>query len=131
MEPRAIAIRYDAKTDSATIYQSTQTPHRSRSEFAKILQVDPDRLRVIAPAVGGAFGMKGSVYPEEVFAVWAALHHRRDVKWTATRSEDFLSATHGRALVTRGRLALDAEGNFTALEAQATAPVGPWLPNSA
>jgi carbon-monoxide dehydrogenase large subunit len=131
MEPRAIAIRYDAKTDSATIYQSTQTPHRSRSEFAKILQVDPDRLRVIAPAVGGAFGMKGSVYPEEVFAVWAALHHRRDVKWTATRSEDFLSATHGRALVTRGRLALNAEGRFTALEARATAPVGPWLPNSA
>jgi carbon-monoxide dehydrogenase large subunit len=131
MEPRAIAIRYDAKTDSATIYQSTQTPHRSRSEFAKILQVDPDRLRVIAPAVGGAFGMKGSVYPEEVFAVWAALHHRRDVKWTATRSDDFLSATHGRALVTRGRLALDAEGRFTALEARATAPVGPWLPNSA
>jgi carbon-monoxide dehydrogenase large subunit len=110
MEPRAIAIRYDAKTDSATIYQSTQTPHRSRSEFAKILQVDPDRLRVIAPAVGGAFGMKGSVYPEEVFAVWAALHHRRDVKWTASRSEDFLSATHGRALVTRGRLALERRG---------------------
>ena len=131
MEPRAIAIRYDRGTDAATIYQSTQTPHRSRSEFAKILQVDPDRLRVVAPAVGGAFGMKASVYPEEVFAVWAALHHRRDVKWTATRSEEFLSATHGRALTTRGRLALDADGSFTALAAQVVAPVGPWLPNSA
>ena len=85
----------------------------------------------VAPAVGGAFGMKASVYPEEVFAVWAALHHRCDVRWTATRSEEFLSATHGRALTTRGRLALDADGSFTALEAQVVAPVGPWLPNSA
>lgn len=131
MEPRAIAIRYDRDSDTATIYQSTQTPHRSRSEFARILQVDPSRLRVVAPAVGGAFGMKGSVYPEEVFAVWAALRHRRDVKWTAARSEEFLSATHGRALTTRGRLALDAAGNFIALQARVTAPVGPWLPNSA
>ena len=82
-------------------------------------------------AVGGAFGMKGSIYPEEVFAVWAALRHKRCVKWTASRSEEFLSATHGRAVQTTGRLALDEDGKFLALEAEVEAPVGAWLPNSA
>lgn len=131
MEPRAIAVSYDPQSDSVTIWQSTQTPHRTRGEMAQILGVDPSRIRVIARDVGGAFGMKGSVYPEEVFAVWAALHHKRDVKWTATRGEDFLSATHGRGLHSTGALALDEAGNFLGLRAQVTAPLGPWLPNSA
>lgn len=131
MEPRGIAIRYHRDTASLSIYHSTQTPHRTRSELAQILAVDPDRLHVIAPSVGGAFGMKASLYPEEVLAVWAALTHRRDVKWIATRSEDFLAGTHGRGLHTRGRLALDADGRFRALQARVDAPLGGWLPNSA
>lgn len=129
MEPRAIAVEW--AEDRVTIWHSTQTPHRTRSELAQILGVDAGRLRVIAPDVGGAFGMKASLYPEEVFAVWAALHHRRSVRWCAARGEDFLSATHGRGLATRGRLAVDVDGTFLALEARITAPVGPWLPNSA
>lgn len=128
MEPRAIAVEW--AEDGVTIWLSTQTPHRARSEFSKILGVDPAMLRVIAPDVGGAFGMKGSVYPEEVFAVWAAFHHRRSVRWCASRGEDFLSATHGRGLLSRGKLAVDADGTFLALEARIEAPVGPWLPNS-
>lgn len=128
MEPRAIAVEWAG--DGLTIWLSTQTPHRTRSELAQILDVDPAILRVIAPDVGGAFGMKGSLYPEEVFAAWAALHHRRSVRWCATRGEDFLSATHGRGLHTRGRLAVAADGTFLALEARIVAPVGPWLPNS-
>jgi len=129
MEPRSIAVRFDA--GDLTIWHSTQTPHRSRAMLARILGVDPDRLRVIAQQVGGAFGLKASIYPEEVFAVWAALHHGRSVRWTATRSEEFLSASHGRGLTSRGRLALDAQGGFLALEAEVTAPLGHWLPNSA
>lgn len=128
MEPRAIAVEW--AEDGLTIWHSTQTPHRSQAEFAQILGVDPETLRVIAPDVGGAFGMKASVYPEEVFAVWAALKHRRSVRWCATRGEDFLSATHGRGLATQGRLAVAADGTFLALEARVQAPVGPWLPNS-
>lgn len=128
LEPRAIAV--DWAEDGLTIWLSTQTPHRARSELARILAVDKARLRVIAPDVGGAFGMKGSLYPEEVFAVWASLHHRRPVRWCATRSEDFLSATHGRGLRTRGRLAVARDGTFLALEARVEAPLGAWVPNS-
>ncbi|GAB5446859.1 MAG: xanthine dehydrogenase family protein molybdopterin-binding subunit [Gymnodinialimonas sp.] len=128
LEPRAIAV--DWAPEGVTIWLSTQTPHRARSELAQILGVVPDLLRVIAPDVGGAFGLKGSLYPEEVFAVWAALRHRRSVRWSATRGEDFLSATHGRGLQTRGKLAVAADGTFLALEARVNAPLGAWVPNS-
>lgn len=131
MEPRAIAARYDAQTDSITLWHSTQTPHRTRSELAAIIGVDASRIRVISRHVGGAFGMKASLYPEEVFVAWAALHHKRDVKWTATRSEDFLSATHGRGITSEGSLAVDDTGRFLGLKARVEAPIGPWLPNSA
>ncbi|WP_164660705.1 xanthine dehydrogenase family protein molybdopterin-binding subunit [Tropicibacter sp. Alg240-R139] len=130
MEPRTISVAYHAETDTVTAWHSTQTPHRSRSELARILNIAPDRIRVIATHVGGAFGMKGSIYPEEVFAVWAAFSHKRNVKWTATRSEEFLSATHGRGVRSTGRLTVDQNGKFLALEAHIDAPVGAWLPNS-
>ncbi len=130
MEPRSIAVAYDAATEGVTVWHSTQTPHRTRSELSSILGVDADRIRVIAQFVGGAFGLKASLYPEEVFAVWAAFQHRRNVKWTATRSEEFLSGTHGRGLRSSGTLALDAEGNLLGLKAKIEAPVGAWLPNS-
>ncbi|QXT38999.1 xanthine dehydrogenase family protein molybdopterin-binding subunit [Gymnodinialimonas ceratoperidinii] len=129
LEPRAIAVEW--AEEGLTIWLSSQTPHRARLELAKILDVEVETLRVIAPDVGGAFGMKASLYPEEVFAVWAALKHRRSVRWCATRSEEFLSATQGRGLATAGRLAVSTEGDFLALDARVTAPVGPWLANSA
>ncbi|WP_284261944.1 xanthine dehydrogenase family protein molybdopterin-binding subunit [Roseicyclus amphidinii] len=127
MEPRGVAIRYDAETDGVTIFQSTQTPHRTKTDLMRVLQLDPDRIRIVAPDVGGGFGMKGFAYPEELFATWAALQLKRDVRWIATRSEEFLSAAHGRGLSSRGRLALDAEGRFLALEARIDAPVGNWI----
>ncbi|MFK5980511.1 MAG: xanthine dehydrogenase family protein molybdopterin-binding subunit [Rhizobiaceae bacterium] len=130
MECRAIAVDYDVAHDSALVWLSTQTPHRARSQLSKILGVELDRLRVIAPDVGGAFGLKASLYPEEVFAVWAAFETKRSVRWTATRSEDIISASHGRGLKTKGRLALSKEGKFLAIEAEVLAPVGCWLTNS-
>ncbi|MFD0858067.1 xanthine dehydrogenase family protein molybdopterin-binding subunit [Roseovarius aquimarinus] len=130
LETRQIAVR-PAAGGRLTIWHSTQTPHRTRSHLARMLGLDPARLRVIAPDVGGAFGMKASLYPEEVYCVWAAHRLGRPVRWSATRSEDFLSATHGRGIEMTGTLALDAEGRFTALEADIAAPLGHWLPNSA
>ncbi|MBF9048020.1 molybdopterin-dependent oxidoreductase [Rhodobacterales bacterium LSUCC0031] len=127
MEPRGVAIRYDAASEGVTIFQSTQTPHRTKNDVTRILQLDPNLVRVVAPDVGGGFGMKGFTYPEEIFAVWAALQLKRDVRWIATRSEEFLSAAHGRGLTTRGRLALDAAGRFLALEARIAAPLGGWV----
>ncbi|MEM7544217.1 MAG: xanthine dehydrogenase family protein molybdopterin-binding subunit [Pseudomonadota bacterium] len=131
MEPRSIAVEYDRASDSATIWHSTQTPHRSRATLAAILGIDPSRIHVIAPDVGGAFGIKASICPEDVAVVWAAFHHRRSIRWTATRSEEFLSATHGRGTRMSGRLAVAADGRFLALMAEVTAPLGHWLPHSA
>ncbi|MEN0087026.1 MAG: xanthine dehydrogenase family protein molybdopterin-binding subunit [Pseudomonadota bacterium] len=129
METRAISVRCDDE-GGLTIWHSTQTPHRTRSELASILGLDAEFIQVIARDVGGAFGMKASLYPEEVLAVWAAHKFRRNVRWSASRSEDFLSATHGRGLSTTGQLAVANDGRFLGLRAQVEAPVGRWLPNS-
>ncbi|MCQ0092976.1 xanthine dehydrogenase family protein molybdopterin-binding subunit [Roseovarius sp. M141] len=130
LEPRCIAVRPEPD-GTVTIWQTTQTPHRTRSHLAAILGIDAARIRVIAPDVGGAFGMKASLYPEEVYCVWAALTLGVAVRWSASRSEEFLSATHGRGLTTMGVLGVDGTGRFTALTAEVTAPLGHWLPNSA
>lgn len=130
LEPRSIAVAYDLNTQCVAVWLSTQTPHRARQELASILGVNVNRIRVIAPDVGGAFGMKASVYPEEVFAVWAAFHHRRNVKWTSSRSEEFLSATHGRGVTSQGTLAIDAAGHILGMSAHIEAPIGAWVPNS-
>ncbi|MGI9373511.1 MAG: xanthine dehydrogenase family protein molybdopterin-binding subunit, partial [Hyphomicrobiales bacterium] len=129
LEPRAITAKYD--NGNLVVWLSTQTPHRARSELSSILNIDAARIRVIAPDVGGAFGMKASLYPEDVFVCWAALQLERTLTWTATRSEDFLAATHGRGSNSKGRLALDADGHFLALEADIKAPLGHWMPTSA
>ena len=130
MEPRAATVEFDSETNAVTAWLSTQTPHRARTELAKILGIDKERIRVIAPDVGGAFGMKASLYPEDVFAVWAAFNLQRSVKWVATRNEDFLSATHGRGASCQGQLALTSDGRFLAVRASIEAPLGYWLPTS-
>lgn len=131
IEPRAITVDFDPSSNSATVWLSTQTPHRARQELARMLAVNPDRLRVIATDVGGAFGMKASLYPEEVLTVWAAFELRRSTQWVASRSEDFLSASHGRGCESHGELALRADGTFLGLRASGNLPVGHWLPTSA
>ncbi len=130
MEPRAIAVGVDAASDSLTIWLSSQTPHRAREHLAAMLGVDSARLRVIAPDVGGAFGLKASIYPEELFTVWAAMTLGCPVRWSASRSEDFLSATHGRGGISNGQLALSEHGRFLGLRAEIQMPLGHWLPNS-
>lgn len=131
LEPRTVAAAFEPASEKLTVWLSTQTPHRARSELAAMLAVAEDRIRVIAPDVGGAFGMKASLYPEEVFVVWAALSLRRPVRWTATRGEDLLSATHGRGTASKGELALTRDGRFLGLKADITCPLGHWLPTSA
>jgi len=131
MEPRAITVEFDPANDCATVWLSTQTPHRARTELARILDIDEERIRVIAPDVGGAFGMKASLYPEDVLTVWAAFRLQRSVQWVATRNEEFLSATHGRGAASSGQLALSKEGKFLALKAMSAVPLGHWLPTSA
>ncbi len=131
MEPRGIAVDYHPDTDGVTVWYSTQTPHRARTELAAILKVGAARIDVIAPDVGGAFGMKASLFPEEVMAVWAALKLRRSTRWIASRSEDFLTASHGRGARCEGQLAVAEDGRFLALRARIDSPLGHWLPSSA
>jgi len=96
-----------------------------------MLSIPLEKIRVIAPDVGGAFGMKASLYPEEVFTVWAAWQQKSSTKWISTRNEDLMAASHGRGLITEGTLYFDNDGHFKGLTADVQAPLGPWLPNSA
>ena len=129
MEPRTVLADWDG--GMLTVWIATQTPHRTRAELVRILRLEPEQVRVIAPDVGGGFGMKAALYPEDVIAAYAAITLQAAVKWTATRSEDFISATHGRGLSTRGALAVSAAGDFLALRAEVDCPLGYWLPFSA
>ncbi len=96
MEPRAAAARLDG--DRLVVWTTTQAPHSARDNIARILGIDKGDVRVIAPEVGGGFGAKANLYPEEVLVAWLALRLGRPVRWTATRTEDFLTTTHGRNL---------------------------------
>jgi carbon-monoxide dehydrogenase large subunit len=116
MEPRAVLADYDAATDSLTVWTTTQAPHRIRDSIADMLSLDKEQVRVIAPEVGGGFGIKASFYPEEVLVPLLARRYQRPVKWAATRSEDYLASVQGRGQVDRVRLAADAEGRVQAVD---------------
>lgn len=130
LEPRATLAAWDATEERLTLWSSTQTPHRLRGDMATILGLDPARVRAIAPDVGGAFGLKASLYPEDVVAAFAARALGRPVKWIAGRGEELLAATHARGAESFGRLALDAEGRMLALQAEFLFPLGHWMPFS-
>ncbi len=131
LEPRATLATYDAEADLLTIWLSTQTPHRARADLAAILGRSEAGIRVVAPDVGGAFGGKASLYPEDAAVALAALRLCRPVTWTATRSDEFLAATQGRGSTLRGELAVAADGRMLALRAHIRSPLGHWMPYSA
>lgn len=128
IEPRAALAEYDAGTDNLTLWNTSQNPHVSRLVIAAFVGMAPEhKLRVIAPDVGGGFGSKIFIYPEEVVCLWAARKVRRPVKWTADRSEAFLTDAHGRDHVTHAELALDANGKILALRAKTIANLGAYM----
>jgi aerobic carbon-monoxide dehydrogenase large subunit len=116
MEPRGCIGEYDPGTRRWTLYSSTQNVHGVRQILAhQILHVPESRIRVIARDVGGGFGMKGNVYPEEPVVLWAARRIGRPVKWIPTRSEALLGDYEGRDQNVTAELALDADGKFLGL----------------
>lgn len=129
LEPRACLA--EPVGDGLRVWMSTQTPFRGRDDLARILNIAPDLVQVIAPDVGGAFGGKASIYPEDVMVALAARDLGRPVKWAATRSDDFMAATQGRGAASSGTLECDEDGRFTALEAQLHFDLGSWTPYSA
>jgi carbon-monoxide dehydrogenase large subunit len=128
MEPRAAVAVYDATSEDFTLYTTSQNPHVERLILAAFVGLAPEhKLRVISPDVGGGFGSKIFVYPEETAAAWAARRIGRPVKWTADRSEAFLSDAHGRDHLSTAELALDKDGIFLGLRVKTRANLGAYL----
>ncbi len=128
MEPRAAIGDYDSSTGEYTLYTTSQNPHVIRLLMgAFVLNIPEHKLRVYAPDVGGGFGSKIYHYAEEAMMTWAAGQLKRPVKWTAERSESFMSDAHGRDHVTHVELALDENGKFLALRCNTLANMGAYL----
>jgi CO/xanthine dehydrogenase Mo-binding subunit len=119
---------YSRGDDAWTLYVTSQNPHVERLLMtAFVLGLPEHKVRVVAPDVGGGFGSKIYLYAEETALVWAAKRVGRPIKWTAERSEAFLSDAHGRDHVTRAELALDKDGKFLGLRVHTTANMGAYL----
>lgn len=127
MEPRGAIADYDPDTDTYALWDASQNIHANRDIIAeKILGIAAAKLRHVAPDVGGGFGGKNSVYPEPALLLHAAKATGRPVKWVATRSEAFLSDTHGRDQVSTVSLALTKDGIFLALKVETVGNLGAW-----
>jgi carbon-monoxide dehydrogenase large subunit len=128
MEPRAANAQYTKHDESYTLYVSNQNPHVERLLMcAFVLGLPESKVRVIAPDVGGGFGSKIYLYAEETALVWASKHVGRPIKWTADRSEAFLTDAHGRDHLSTAELAMDAQGHFLALRVHTVANMGAYL----
>ena len=128
LEPRAALAEYDSGSGNLTLWNTTQNPHVARLVISAFVGMAPEhKLRVIAPDVGGGFGSKIFIYPEEVVCLWAARRTRRPVKWVSERSEAFLADAHGRDHVTHAEMAFDAEGKVTALRVKTIANLGAYM----
>ena len=128
MEPRATLGIYDSSEDHYTCYTTSQNPHVARLVMSAFYNVAPEnKLRVIAPDVGGGFGSKIYIYPEEIVCLWASKKTGVPVKWTADRTEAFLTDAHGRDHVSKVKMAFDAQHRITALKVDTIANLGAYM----
>jgi carbon-monoxide dehydrogenase large subunit len=128
MECRGVIGIHEPRTDSVTIWSSTQVVHWVRREAASVLGLPESRVRCVAPDVGGGFGVKGHVYPEDLLIPFLARRIRRPVSWIEDRQEHFLSATHARDQIHELEIGFDEEGRILALRDNFTADCGAWNP---
>jgi aerobic carbon-monoxide dehydrogenase large subunit len=128
IEPRAAIGSYNRATDEYTLYVANQNPHVERLLMtAFVLGLPEHKVRVIAPDVGGGFGSKIFLYAEDVALTWAARQLNCAIKWTADRSESFMSDAHGRDHVSHAEMAMDKDGKFLALRVHTDANLGAYL----
>ncbi|MBK8072086.1 MAG: xanthine dehydrogenase family protein molybdopterin-binding subunit [Ramlibacter sp.] len=128
MEPRAAIGSYNRASDEYTLYVANQNPHVERLLMtAFVLGLPEHKVRVIAPDVGGGFGSKIFLYAEDVCLTWAARQLNCSIKWTADRSEAFLSDAHGRDHVSHAEMAMDKDGKFLAMRVHTDANMGAYL----
>src|SRR5450759_1389446 len=126
MEPRACLVTFEQRTERYTVHACVQGANMLRMQLAGYTRVPEDRIEVIARDVGGGFGSRSMGYPEYCAVMMAARTTGRPVKWVSTRSEAFLSDTHGRSSVMSGELALDRGGKFLAMRFDWVADVGAY-----
>ena len=126
MEPRTVLADCDPETGRLTIRMSTQMPTGVRGSVCAALGLETEQVRVIVGDVGGGFGMKTGVYPEDIAVAYCARRLQRPVKWVSERSEEFLAAYHGRDLHSNAEMALDASGKILALRLASLANVGAY-----
>ena len=128
MEPRAALADYDTAEDHYTLYTTSQNPHVARLVLSAFYNIAPEhKLRVIAPDVGGGFGSKIYIYPEEMVCLWASKKVGRPVKWTGDRSESFLTDAHGRDHVTKAEMAFDKDHKILGLRVKTYANFGGYM----
>ncbi len=128
MEPRAAVGDFDTSNGDFTLFTTSQNPHVIRLLMgAFVLHIPENKLRVVAPDVGGGFGSKIYHYAEEAIVTWAAGKLRKPVKWTAERNESFVSDAHGRDHVSTAEMAIDKDGHFLALRVHTLANMGAYL----
>lgn len=131
MEPRAVLAHRDAVDGRYALHTSTQSPHHVRQIVSEVLRISEADLRVVALDVGGGFGMKAHIYPEEALVLWASMTVGRPVKWTGERGESLASDQHGRHQITEAALALDTQGRILALRSSVCIDLGAYLSYSA
>ncbi len=127
MEPRGCIATVDSHTGAVTLYASSQDPHRPKQQLVTTLGLDPSLVRVVVPAVGGAFGSKGAIAPEYVLAVLLAKRLGRPVKWIEDRSENFVGAYQGRGMRARVAMGFDSDARLQVLTADIQADLGAYL----
>lgn len=128
MEPRATLGVYDAAEDHYTCWTTSQNPHVARLVMSAFYNVAPEnKLRIIAPDVGGGFGSKIYIYPEEIICLWASKKTGVPVKWVGDRSESFLTDAHGRDHVSHAEIAFDKDNKILGLKVQTIANLGAYM----
>ena len=128
MEPRAAIASYDEAEEHFTLYSTSQNPHVARLVLSAFYNIAPEnKLRVIAPDVGGGFGSKIFIYPEEMVALWASKKVNRPVKWTGDRTEAFLTDAHGRDHVSHAEMAFDKDNKILGLRVKTLANFGAYM----
>ncbi|MBI5811574.1 MAG: xanthine dehydrogenase family protein molybdopterin-binding subunit [Meiothermus silvanus] len=127
MEPRGVVAAWDGAHEALTIWSSTQMPHDLRSAVAEALGLAENQVRAVTPDVGGAFGAKINIYPEEILVAYLARVLAKPVKWVESRSESFVATIHGRAQVADLEMALDPEGKILGLRGRVVANLGAYI----
>jgi len=131
MEPRAALAQWSGASGELTLCNTTQNPHIVRFLMSVVTGVPEDRIRVVAPEVGGGFGSKIAVYPADFLTVFCAMKLGRPVKWNETRSENFQATTHGRGHIQEVEIAAKKDGTILGLRATSWSGMGAYLSTAA